>query len=224
MGASPLSTIEFCTNVVDSCDDACRASVVTWYEERYLSGACSAELEFMGAAEVSGDMESMVQSIEAVYTICSSGPKPSEREAMDGTEARCLASFDSATLACGDADIFTTERCSSLHCIAAARHLLLIHDNCTSHTTWPLEVVEFELLGAVTCPCADDVDLQGYATVSHRDAAPLTCSLVAEDALCQVSWDGRAAILTGLGIWHSTPFRGIGYPLIHRHRSRRRRS
>ena len=97
--------------------------------------------------------------------------------------ARVLAMMSRCNLTFLSSGAGQGERCSSANCLAAASHVMLMHGNCTAHSTWPLQArtpnrwlcrwirqglrhlfdmahsawplqaVEFQLLEAVSCPC-----------------------------------------------------------------------
>ena len=53
--------------------------------------------------------------------------------------ARVLAMMSRCNLTFLSSGAGQGERCSSANCLAAASHVMLMHGNCTAHSTWPLQ-------------------------------------------------------------------------------------
>eukprot|EP01052_Picozoa_sp_SAG31_P018186 SAG31_NODE_1277_length_9041_cov_22.545627_2_plen_1080_part_00 len=191
---SPLPVIEACETLSVVCDGACRDAVTHFYStvlDENLS-ECRDVTELMQAAAV-GFSDTMT-ALDEVHGICIGTISPAA--VSDPTEDNCLDAFRIATDICLDegVDIFTSERCSSPACLAAAAHLTSLHAVCMAHSTWPLEAVEFQLLEAVSCPCVD-LDIATVPHHSHREGISLNCSIIAADSLCHAQLQ---TFMTGL--------------------------
>ena len=195
LDCSPCSiqAIELSCNTFtgSTCSEECSAATVQWYEgyardhwtECVVAMGADNRLHEGALAERHGVMFGPEQ-LHNLYNACTG-----DVVAWTPNAERCQLVFQTASDECtaNGVDMNSDDRCDAIGCETAVQHVLALHDNCTAHAgdVWPLETQQFNLLSAVSCPCADH-DLAIYTNPElHSDVpasfAGLSCSqLVAE--------------------------------------------